>query len=37
MSAKRTASQLLKAGFSEVSILKGGMNTWNSEGLPVKK
>lgn len=37
MSAKRTASQLLKAGFTEVSVLKGGMNTWNSEGLPVKK
>ena len=37
MSAKRTASQLHKAGFSEVSVLKGGMNTWNSEGLPVKK
>jgi len=37
MSAKRTASQLLKAGFSEVSVLKGGMNTWSSEGLPVKK
>lgn len=37
MSAKRTASQLQKAGFSEVSVLKGGMNTWNSEGLPVNK
>lgn len=37
VSARRTATQLLKAGFSQVSVLKGGMNTWNSEGLPVKK
>ena len=37
MSARRTASQLFKAGYSQVSVLKGGMNTWNSEGLPVKK
>jgi len=37
MSARRTATQMLKAGFSQVSVLKGGMNTWNSEGLPVKK
>lgn len=37
MTARRTASQLLKNGFSQVSVLKGGMNTWNSAGLPVKK
>jgi rhodanese-related sulfurtransferase len=37
VSARRTASQLLKDGFSQVSVLKGGMNTWNAEGLPVKK
>ena len=37
VSARRTATQMLKAGFSQVSVLKGGMNTWNSEGLPVKK
>jgi len=37
MTARRTAMQMLKAGFSQVSVLKGGMNTWNSEGLPVKK
>lgn len=37
VSARRTASQLVKAGFPQVSVLKGGMNTWNGEGLPVKK
>ena len=37
MSARRTASQLLKNGFSQVSVLKGGMNTWTSAGLPIKK
>ena len=37
VSARRTASQLVKAGFPQVAVLKGGMNTWTSEGLPVKK
>lgn len=37
ISAKRTASQMLKAGFAKVSVLKGGMNTWQGEGLPIKK
>lgn len=37
MTAKRTGTQLLKAGFAQVSVLKGGMNTWQSEGLPIKK
>lgn len=37
MTAKRTATQLLKAGFAKVSVLKGGMSTWQSEGLPIKK
>ncbi len=37
MTAKRTATQLLKAGFAKVSILKGGMSTWQSENLPIKK
>ena len=37
VSARRTASQLIKAGFPQVSVLKGGMNTWNGEGLPVRK
>ncbi|MCV2884404.1 rhodanese-like domain-containing protein [Aestuariibacter sp. AA17] len=37
MSAKRTASQMLKAGFTKVSVLKGGMSTWQGENLPVIK
>lgn len=35
--AKRTAMQLLKAGFSQVYVLKGGMNAWTSASLPVAK
>ena len=37
MTAKRTALQMLKAGFSQVTVLKGGMGSWQGEGLPVKK
>ena len=37
VSARRTASQLVKAGFPQVAVLKGGMNIWTSVGLPVKK
>ncbi len=37
MSAKRTASQLNKAGFSQVTVLKGGMNSWTSASLPIAK
>lgn len=37
MTAKRTASQMLKAGFSKVSVLKGGMNAWQGANLPVAK
>lgn len=37
MSAKRTASQLLKAGFEKVTVLKGGMNAWQSANLPTSK
>ncbi|GAB3013428.1 rhodanese-like domain-containing protein [Bowmanella dokdonensis] len=37
MTAKRTATQLLKAGFSQVSVLKGGMNAWSSANLPIAK
>jgi len=37
MSAGKVASELAKAGFSRVSILKGGMNAWISAGLPVTK
>ncbi|WP_026376929.1 rhodanese-like domain-containing protein [Aestuariibacter salexigens] len=37
MNAKRTALQMLKAGFSNVSVLQGGMGAWTGAGLPVKK
>ena len=37
MSAGKVASQLTKAGFTRVSLLKGGMNAWLSAGLPVTK
>ncbi|WP_416307042.1 rhodanese-like domain-containing protein [Neptunicella sp. SCSIO 80796] len=37
MTAKRTATQMLKAGFSQVKVLKGGMNTWQGANLPVSK
>lgn len=35
MSAQSVASQLLKAGFSKVNVLKGGISAWSSAGLPV--
>lgn len=37
MTAKRTASQLLKAGFEQVTVLKGGINAWQGANLPVSK
>ncbi len=37
ISASKVASQLAKTGFTRVSILKGGMNAWQSAGLPVTK
>jgi len=37
MTAKRTATQLLKAGFTQVTVLKGGMNAWQGANLPVSK
>jgi len=37
MTAKRTASQLMKAGFTQASVLKGGMNAWQGTNLPVAK
>lgn len=37
MTAKRTALQMLKAGFPTVTVLKGGMGAWQGEGLPIKK
>lgn len=37
MTAGKVANQLLKAGFSKVSLLKGGMGAWSGAGLPVSK
>lgn len=37
MSAKKTASALLKAGFTEASVLQGGMSAWTSANLPTTK
>ena len=37
MTSKRTASQMLKAGFENVVTLKGGMSAWQSANLPVTK
>ena len=37
LSAGKVASQLAKAGFTKISILKGGMSAWLSAGLPVTK
>ena len=37
MTAKRTASQMLKAGFEKVTVLKGGMNAWQGANLPTTK
>lgn len=35
ISASKVASQMAKAGFTRVNLLKGGMNTWQSAGLPI--
>jgi len=35
ISAVKIANDLFKAGFTRVSVLKGGMNTWLGAGLPV--
>ena len=37
MTSKRTASQMLKAGFEKVAVLKGGINAWQGASLPVSK
>lgn len=37
MNAKRTAMQMLKSGFTQVSVLKGGMGAWQGANLPVTK
>ncbi|WP_395340138.1 rhodanese-like domain-containing protein [Ningiella sp. W23] len=35
--AAGTANKMVKQGFTEVSVLSGGMNAWQSAGLPVNK
>lgn len=37
MSAKSAARLLNKAGFEQVSVLQGGMQTWTGASLPVVK
>lgn len=37
LTSDKVANALNKSGFSKVSILKGGMNSWLSAGLPVSK
>ena len=37
MTASKVANQLLKAGFNQVSLLKGGMNAWINASMPVAK
>ncbi len=37
MTSKRTASQMLKAGFEKVVTLKGGINAWQGANLPITK
>lgn len=37
MTSKRTASQMLKAGFEHVVTLKGGINAWQGANLPINK
>ena len=34
ISAAKVANQLVKADFSQVKLLKGGMNSWTGAGLP---
>ena len=35
--ARGTANAMLKAGFTNVNVLKGGMSAWQSASLPVSK
>lgn len=37
LTSDKVANSLYKTGFTKVSILKGGMNSWLSGGLPVSK
>lgn len=37
MTARKAATQMLKAGFTQVTVLKGGINAWSTAGLPLSK
>lgn len=37
LTASNVANQLIKAGFANVNLLKGGLNAWVGAGLPVAK
>lgn len=37
ISAAKVAGQLIKADFTQVNLLKGGMNAWSGAGLPTAK
>ncbi len=37
ITASKVAEQLSKAGFAQVSLLKGGLNSWVSANLPMSK
>ena len=37
LTAGRAASALMKSGFGQVSVLKGGLNAWVGAGLPLAK
>lgn len=37
MTSKRSATQMQKVGFEQVSVLKGGMNAWQGANLPISK
>ena len=37
MTANKAAQNLLKAGFTQVNVLKGGMQSWTGANLPVSK
>lgn len=37
MSAQSVAANLTKQGFGQVSVLRGGMNSWTGANLPVVK
>ena len=37
LTATKVAGQMLKAGFTQANLLKGGLNAWVGAGLPVVK